>query len=210
MNATKVKICGITNLEDAQLAVRLGADMLGFNFYEKSKRYITLERATKISEHLDGSIMRIGVFVGSSVNEITEAQSIAGLDGIQLHGAESPNFVKKLREKVDALIIKAVRVHSEHYLTRLDAFGADAILLDSYSDKEFGGTGETFDWSIVPESSIRVDQIFLAGGLNAENVADAIRMVQPYAVDVASGVESSPGKKDPAKLEAFIRNAKNA
>lgn len=206
----KVKICGITSLEDAQLAAAFGAEMLGFNFYLKSKRYVLPEKVRGFVEHIDDSIIKVGVFVNPSVEEIAAVRTTADLDAIQLHGDETTDFIAKLREKMDVRIIKAVRVGTEIDLDAIRAFGADDLLLDAFSPAEYGGTGRTFDWKIIGNSPDLRANLFLAGGLIPDNVAEAIRTVRPYAVDVASGVESSPGKKDPKKLEAFIRNAKNA
>lgn len=207
---TLVKICGITNLEDATLAGDFGADMIGFNFYPGSKRYISAERVASFVESLTDGITKVGVFVNASVDDILFAKKLARLDAVQLHGNESPQFVAELRDRVKTKIIKAIRIRSVFEVSSLGGFGADAILVDAYSVGEFGGTGETFDWQIACEGREMIDQLFLAGGLRPDNVAEAIRIVKPYAVDVASGVESSPGKKDPKKIEAFIRNAKNA
>ncbi|MEO5860333.1 MAG: phosphoribosylanthranilate isomerase [Pyrinomonadaceae bacterium] len=206
----KVKICGITTLEDALLAAELGADMIGFNFYPGSKRYVSAERVASFVESLNESVTKIGVFVNASVDDILFAKKLALLDGVQLHGSESSKFITGLRERVETKIIKAIQIRSVSDISSLGDFGADAVLMDSYSASDFGGTGETFDWQIAQEGREKVDQLFLAGGLTPENVAEAIRIVRPYAVDVASGVESSPGKKDPKKMEAFVKNAKNA
>ncbi|MEQ1763757.1 MAG: phosphoribosylanthranilate isomerase [Pyrinomonadaceae bacterium] len=207
---TKVKICGITTLEDAALAADLGADMIGFNFYPGSKRYISAERVASFVESLTEGVMKVGVFVNASVDDIVFAKKLALLDAVQLHGNESSQFVAELRDRVDSKIIKAIQIRSVSDISFLGGFGADAVLVDTYSASDFGGTGETFDWQIAREGCEKIDQLFLAGGLNPDNVGEAIRIVRPYAVDVASGVESSPGKKVPKKLEAFIRNAKNA
>ena len=207
---TKVKICGITNLDDARLSIKFGADMLGFNFYHGSKRYVSPEEVDAFVQELDPSISKIGVFVNASIEEILFARTLGNLDTVQLHGDETAEFISEVRKNMDTRIIKAVRIVSQKEMDELATLGADGFLLDSFSATEYGGTGRAFDWSLASESSARSGNIYLAGGLTAENVADAIRIVQPYAVDVASGVESSPGKKDPNKLEAFIRNAKSA
>lgn len=207
---TKVKICGVTTLEDAVLAADLGADMIGFNFYPGSKRYISAERVASFVESLNGGVTKIGVFVNASVDEILFAKKLALLDGVQLHGSESSQFITELRDRVETRIIKAIHIRSFSDISSLGGLRVDAVLMDTYSVSDFGGTGETFDWRIAREGNEKINQLILAGGLNPENVAEAIRIVRPYAVDVASGVESSPGKKDPKKIEAFIRNAKNA
>lgn len=206
----KVKICGITSHEDAELSIRFGADILGFNFYPGSKRYVSPEAVATFASELDPTIGKVGVFVNAALDDILFARTLGHLDSIQLHGEETAQFITELRSKMDTRIIKAVRVEHQMEMAELASFGADDILLDSYSANEYGGTGRAFDWKLVREFDGCAGNIFLAGGLHSENVAEAIRIVRPYAVDVASGVESSPGKKDPKKLEAFIRNAKNA
>lgn len=207
---TKVKICGITNLEDAKLSSKFGADMLGFNFYQRSKRYVSPKEVATFVDELDPTVVKIGVFVNASIEEILFARRAGHLDAVQLHGDETADFINEVRNKVDTRIIKAVRVASQKELDELVTLGADDFLLDSFSTTEYGGTGQAFDWDLASELSSQDGNIFLAGGLNPENVAEAIRTVRPYAVDVASGVESSPGQKDPKKLEAFIKNANNA
>lgn len=182
--------------------------MIGFNFYPGSKRYISPEYAASFVDGLAG-VTKVGVFVNASVEDILFSRKLALLDAIQLHGSESLDFIAELRDRIETTIIKAIRVRSAADLESVGAFRANAILLDAYSTVDFGGTGEKFDWRLAAEIGIDV-KLFLAGGLNADNVAEAIRQVRPFAVDVASGVESSPRKKDPKKLEAFIRNAKNA
>lgn len=207
---TLVKICGITSLGDAKLAGELGADMLGFNFYPKSKRYISPEEVNAFIDVLTPSIRKVGIFVNASIEDILFARTLANLDAIQLHGDETAEFIHGVRENVDTRIIKAVRVSSRKTMDHLETLGADDLLLDSFNASDYGGTGRVFDWNLARESSGQGNHIYLAGGLNPQNVAEAVRIVRPYAVDVASGVESSPGKKDRNKLEAFIKNAKNA
>ncbi|MGQ0540831.1 MAG: phosphoribosylanthranilate isomerase [Blastocatellia bacterium] len=205
---TKVKICGITNLEDALAAVEFGADMLGFNFYLKSPRYIAPHAARWVTEQLPQGILKVGVFVNGSIEYIQKTAVESHLDAVQLHGDETPEFANELRAETDFAIIKVFRVLNEFSIVDLEKFKVDAILLDSFS-QEFGGTGETFDWDIAKSINGKY-QMYLAGGLNPENIDAAVRSVRPYAVDVASGVESMPGKKDPKKVEAFIKNARNA
>lgn len=207
---TKVKICGITNLEDVLLCERFGADEIGLNFYPQSKRYVSPEEAGGLVKGLNSSVRRIGVFVNPTKEDILFARKLAGLDAVQLHGDETPEFVSEIRMDTDIEIIKAVRIRSTDDIANLREFNADAILLDTFSTNGIGGTGETFDWDIARRASQLVKKIYLAGGLNAANIRAAIQIVKPYAVDVASGVESSPGKKDAKKLEAFINNAKSA
>ena len=206
---TLVKICGITNLEDALASVECGADMIGLNFFEKSARYVSPTLAREIATESAKMVKRVGVFVNASIEHILEICSNVGLDAIQLHGDETVEYEAVLRSRTDLETIKAVRVGEHFDVHELVNFDS-TILLDAYSDGEYGGTGEVFDWEVASQVWTIVPSMILAGGLNPDNVADAIRTVRPYAVDVASGVESSPGKKNLKKLEAFIRNAKNA
>ncbi len=207
---TKVKICGITNLEDALMATEYGADDLGFNFYEKSPRYLTPERAKLIIAELPPKVVNVGVFVNESAERICEIARVAGLDAIQLHGDEDNEFIERVHNMSELPVIKAIRIGADFNPEDVVDCVAEAILLDKYSPRERGGTGETFDWTIARQIRGKFDRIYLAGGLDPENVTEAIREVQPYAVDVASGVESSPGKKDPKKVAAFIKAAKEA
>lgn len=207
---TKVKICGITNLEDALLSAHLGADLLGFNFYEMSPRYIMLEAAREIIAQLPDHVVKVGVFVNESLENIVETADAAGLDAVQLHGDESPAFACDAKVKTGLETIKVFRVSPEFKPSDVLAYDAGAILLDAFSNDGYGGTGETFNWDIAKKVRDLFPSIYLAGGLNANNVAAAIDAVRPYAVDVASGVESAKGKKDPVKVEAFIRNARTA
>jgi phosphoribosylanthranilate isomerase len=206
----KVKICGITNLEDARHAVEFGADIIGFNFYPGSKRYIDEGYAESIVERLNAPVLKAGVFVNQSIAEIMDAEGIAKLDIIQLHGDEDANFVIELRKMTEAKILKVFRVGPAFDAPAAVEYPVDGVLLDSFSGTEMGGTGVTFDWNVAASLSRLIDKLYLAGGLTPENVAESVRAVRPYAVDVASGVETSPRTKDPKKIEAFIRNAKNA
>lgn len=202
----KVKICGITNLDDALHAVECGADALGFNFYEKSPRLISDRDAREITRRL-GSVLKVGVFVNEQVDVIAETVHIAGLDAVQLHGDESPAFVKELRGRVACEVIKAFRVSPEFVAESVFQYGANTILLDGFSRDVHGGTGETFDWRIAKQLSSAA-RLYLAGGLSGDNVRKAILVVSPYAVDACSLLESEPGKKDPQKVRQFILEAK--
>ena len=201
---TKVKICGITNLEDALLSAKFGADALGFNFYEKSPRYITPEKAREIIEQLPAKVLKVGVFVNESLDKIIEIAEAAKLDALQLHGEETPEFARELKTKTNLEIIKAFRVLPQFKPEDVLQYEVDAILLDAYSPKEHGGTGETFDWEIAKKVQQIFPKMYLAGGLSVENVADAIEKVVPFAVDVCSGIESQKGLKDLPKTEKFI------
>lgn len=197
---TKVKICGITNLADAQAAVEAGADMLGFNFYEKSPRHIPVEQAAEIVLQLSPFVMKVGVFVNPTEARVQRAISEAGLTMLQFHGDEPPEFCGQF----GLMSMKAFRIRDEHSLAQIPNYATDAYLLDAFSADEFGGTGKKFNWDLAVEAQKFGKPIFLAGGLTPENVADAVRQVRPFAVDVSSGVESAPGKKDHAKVKAFI------
>ena len=200
----KVKICGITNARDARAAVRLGADALGFNFYKASPRFITKERVRAILASLPPFVTGVGVFVDETADDVLETCHVAGLHVAQLHGDEKPFTVDALRKLTR---IKAFRVGEEEDLRALSRYRVEAYLLDAFVPGQLGGTGATFNWSLA-RAAQTAGRIILAGGLTPENVAEAVREAQPYAVDVASGVESEPGVKDRDLMEAFIRNAK--
>jgi phosphoribosylanthranilate isomerase len=202
---TRVKICGITNLADAQSAVEAGADALGFNFYDKSPRFVTIQRAAEITKQIPPFVMRVGVFVNAQEEFVLRAIAEAGLTMLQFHGDELPEFCAQF----GLMSMKAFRMRDEKSLAELPQFQTDAYLLDAFSPEARGGTGEKFNWELAVEAQKFGKPIFLAGGLTPENVADAVRKVNPFGVDVASGVESSPGKKDPAKVKAFIAAAKS-
>ena len=201
---TRVKICGITNLEDALLSVKFGADALGFNFYAKSPRYILPEKVREIIEQLPPEILKVGVFVNESLEKIREIAALAKLDAVQLHGEETPEFAREIKAKTNLEIIKAFRVSPEFKPENVLRYETDAILLDAYSPKEHGGTGETFDWEIAKKVREIFPKMYLAGGLSAENVAEAIENVQPFAIDACSCLEIGKGFKDAQKLKDFI------
>jgi phosphoribosylanthranilate isomerase len=205
---TKVKICGITNLEDALLSGKFGADALGFNFYKKSPRFIKAEKVGEIVDLLPKEILKVGVFVNEELEKITEIAKTAKLDAIQLHGEENPEFAKELKEKTNLEIIKAFRVSAEFKPEDVLEYKVDAILLDAFSPKEHGGTGETFDWEIASIVNRLVSKLYLAGGLDLTNVAKAISQVSPFAVDSCSLLEVEKGKKDKLKVFEFISKIK--
>jgi phosphoribosylanthranilate isomerase len=205
---TKVKICGITNLEDALLSAKFGADALGFNFYEKSPRYISPENAREIIEQLPENILRVGVFVNEELEKIAEIAEIAKLVVIQLHGEETPEFAKKLKEKTNLEIIKAFRVSPEFKPEDVLKYETDAILLDAYNPKQHGGTGKTFDWEIAKKVQEIFPKMYLAGGITNSNVRMAFHHFHPFGIDTCSGVESSKGKKDKIQVINFIKRAK--
>jgi len=201
----KIKICGITNLEDALLAVDAGADALGFVFFKESPRHIFPEQAAAIIRQLPPFVQTVGLFVNEALETVNGIADQCGLDIIQLHGDESPEFCAGVRRRV----IKAFRVKDITCLDSVKDYRAAAFLLDAWSPAAYGGTGRTFNWEIAA-SAAKSCCIILAGGLTPENVADAIMQVQPYAVDVSSGVESEPGKKCSEKMTTFIHAARQA
>ena len=194
------KICGITNLDDANVAIENGASAIGFIFYEKSPRTISINNAKSISKHLPKTIARVGVFVNHEKDLIRLAISEVPLDMIQLHGDETPDFCNQF----DVAILKALRIKNEASLSVMDQYDVAVFLLDTFSNDQYGGTGETFDWSVLNRKF--KTPIILSGGLNSENILNAIDAVNPSAVDVNSGVESSPGKKDFNKLKSLFKN----
>ncbi|MFN8007073.1 MAG: phosphoribosylanthranilate isomerase [Terriglobia bacterium] len=198
----KVKICGITNLEDAKRAVDLGADALGFNFYKKSPRYIEPSRAKLIIEELPPLVSTVGIFADEfSPERISSVARAVGLNAVQLHGSESPDYVKKVNE---LRVIKAFRVDRHFDLELLHQYAAGAYLLDTYDPEQLGGTGKVFDWDIAVAAKA-YGRIILAGGLKPDNIVEAVSRVHPYAVDIGSGIESEPGKKDHDKMTALFR-----
>ncbi|GJQ24663.1 MAG: phosphoribosylanthranilate isomerase [Planctomycetia bacterium] len=199
----RVKICGITNSEDAQDAVALGADALGFVF-AKSSRRVTKERAKDIIEHLPPFVSPVGVFVDEAVEAIKGICNFCSIHTVQLHGNEDPLYVYDLKGYT---IVKAFRIREEDDLEPLANYKPHAFLLDSYVKGVMGGTGVPFKWEIARQAH-KYGTVILSGGLTPENVREAIHIVQPYAVDVSSGVESSPGKKNKVLMKRFIMNAK--
>ena len=200
----KVKICGITNLDDARSAVAAGCDALGFVFYRKSPRYISPDDVSGIIRKLPCKIVKVGVFVDEKAQRIKNIAKLCRLDLVQLHGRESVNFCKKLK---GIKIIKAFRVKDRSSLKKINDYNADFYMLDAYSSKEKGGTGEIFDWKII-ENFEFLKPVILSGGLTPDNVRDAIERFSPYGVDVSSGVEASPGKKDPFLMKKFVENVR--
>jgi phosphoribosylanthranilate isomerase len=203
---TQVKICGVTNVADALAAAGAGADMIGLNFYEKSPRHVTLATAVEISRALPPFVLLVGVFVDAAPDFILRALGEGNLSLLQFHGAETSEFCTQF----GLMSMKAFRIRNEKSLAELTHYQTDAFLLDAHSQSGLGGTGEKFNWDLAIEAQNFGKPIFLAGGLTPENVADAVRKVRPFAVDVASGVESAPGKKDHAKVKAFIQAVRNA
>jgi len=204
--STKVKICGITSVADGLAAAAAGADMIGLMFYDGSPRRVTLARAAEIVRALPPFVLRVGVFVNPDEAQVTEAIAACGLNLLQFHGDEDSDFCTQF----GVMSVKALRVQSAESLQTLANFHTDAFLLDAHSKAGLGGTGEKFNWELAVEAQKFGKPIFLAGGLTPENVAAAVRQVRPFAVDVSSGVESAPGKKDAARVRAFIQAVRQA
>ena len=198
----KIKICGITRLEDAQLAVNLGADAIGFIFYDKSKRYINPQNAKNIISELPSFIHKVGVFVNEKSEKINETAKFCGLTIIQLHGDETPEFI----DEINYSCIKALRVDNIFNYDILYRYKKTPILLDSFNEKHYGGTGETFDWENIPEKI--KSKIILAGGISEENLEEIFTKIKPYAIDISSSVEDSPGVKNKIKMEKLFNKIK--
>jgi len=198
----RIKICGITNLEDALRCADAGADMLGFNFYPGSPRHIEPDAAGKIIEQLPVAILSVGVFVNAGKPEaVARLADAAGVTAVQLHGDESPSYCQELAGR---FVIKSLRAGDGFDPKSAAEYETEAILLDSFDQSLRGGTGRTFDWSIALSTKTKVAKLILAGGLRPENVAQAVASVQPYGVDACSSLESWPGRKDIGRVRAFI------
>ena len=203
----RVKICGITRREDAELAVELGAWAIGLNFHEPSPRKADTDTAAAIGAEFRRRTEVVGVFVNRELGEVAEIADACSLTMLQLHGDEGPVYCDEIRRRTGLRVMKAARVRDAASLQALNAFRqVDFHLVDAHHPDLFGGTGDTFDWELLRARRSKVPLV-LAGGLTPENVHDAICVVHPFAVDTASGTEASPGVKDPAKVEAFIRAA---
>src|SRR5262245_33882049 len=195
--AVKLKVCGITSLEDARAVIDCGAEYLGFNFYAKSPRYIAPKQARDIIERLPSDIISVGIFVNESRPEdVVEILGVSGAQVAQLHGDELPGYCERVGAE---RVIKALRIGDDFDARRVLDYPAAAILLDAFDAKLYGGTGKTANWGIAREAA-KLTRVFLAGGLSSDNIVEAIRAVEPFAVDVNSGVESAPGRKDASKL----------
>ena len=202
---TRVKICGITSVADGQAAAEAGADLIGLMFYEPSPRYVSLDAAAGIARALPPEVQRVGVFVNPTTELVRRAIGECQLSLLQFHGDEPPDFCTQF----GLMSLKAFRIRDAASLDALPNYETDGYLLDAYSPEARGGTGEKFNWDLAVEAQKFGRPIFLAGGLTPANVAAAVKQVQPFAVDVSSGVESAPSKKDPAKVKAFIAAAKS-
>lgn len=204
---TRIKICGITNAEDAHAAVDLGADALGFIFVPDTPRYVKPQVAKQIISDLPPFITTVGVFADVSLETISRVVRVCGLNVLQLHGSETPEYCSEVGARSRVPLIKAFRVKERQSLSSIPEYKVGAYLLDTYVKGKKGGTGETFNWDLAREAKA-YGKIIVAGGLTPENVIQAIRRARPYAVDVSSGVESRPGKKDHAKIKVFIENVR--
>ena len=200
----KVKICGMTQLKDALFAVEQGVDAVGFIFYKKSPRAVTMKTVREIITKLPPLVDTVGVFVNESAERLNKIADYCGLDLVQLHGEESPAFCRKIHRRV----IKAFRVKDLQSIKQLEKFPVSGFLLDTFSDDLHGGTGKTFDWNLALPAK-KMGPVILAGGLTPRNILQAVRQVSPYGVDVCSGVEKSPGIKDLEKVRAFLKNIRS-
>ena len=198
----KVKVCGMTSLKDALVAVEGGADAVGFIFYKKSPRSVTMKTVREIVLELPPFVDTVGVFVDETAEQINKIADYCNLDIIQLHGDESPTYCKKIRRKV----IKAFRIKDMQSVKKLSSFQVSGFLLDTFSENLHGGTGKVFDWNLALPAK-KFGPVIMAGGLTPNNVQQAVRQIRPYGVDVCSGVESEPGIKDHKKVRAFLKNA---
>jgi len=203
---TLIKICGITNVNDAHAAVAAGADALGFNFYKPSPRYIAPESAREIINTLPDSILTVGVFVNEASPEaVRSIANQAGVKAVQLHGDESPDYCRALNS-----VIKTFAVSKDKFdIKQIESYEVDAIMLDTKDNRLRGGTGRVFDWSIAQQVSQLVPKLYLAGGLSPENVSEAIEMVQPYAVDACSSLEDKPGIKNHERMRVFVSKVRS-
>ena len=202
----KVKFCGITSAADAEAAVQAGAEALGLMFYHASPRYISLEKAQEIARLLPPHVLRTGVFADPNPADVFAAIRHCQLNLLQFHGAETPEFCQQF----GIMTMKAFRIRDADSLLSMSAYRTDAFLLDSHVAGKPGGTGETFNWDLALAAKKFGRPVFLAGGLTPQNVAEAVRKVEPFGVDVSSGVEQSPGKKDVKKMQDFIAAVRGA
>lgn len=209
---TKVKICGITNVDDARAAIAAGADMLGVNFYRPSARYITPDAARELINDLKSvgsSVEIVGVFVNETIDFVIDVAMTTGIDAIQLHGDEPASFCEELNTRDGFRVIKALRASEDFKPKDAEVYPVHAVMLDAFHRTLRGGTGERVDFNVARETRQLVPRLFLSGGLSAENVREAIDKVEPYAVDACSLLESSPGKKDAARMRAFVAAVRN-
>jgi len=198
-------MCGITNHEDAQKAAYYGAWAVGFIFYKKSPRYVSPSKARKLIEQLPPFITPVGVFVNQKERAVKEICKVTKISTVQFHGEEDTVFCKRFK---DFKIIKAFRIRDDFNFNKIPKYKVDAYLFDAYQENVFGGTGKTFNWDFIKGQ--KFDRpVILSGGLNSDNIRDAVNTIQPYAVDVSSGMEKSPGIKDPRRIRSFFENLPN-
>ena len=197
----KIKICGITNIEDANKVVDSGADAIGFIFYKKSKRYVDVEIAERISYKVPPFVSKVGVFVNEDRDLVLDIARKVKLDVVQLHGEEDREYIDYIEKEFK--VLKAFRVKSEDELEKIKELKLDWFLLDAYSEKEYGGTGDTFNWEIAKKAK-EFGKVILAGGVTKDNIKEIVENIKPYAVDLSSGVEDSPGRKNRGKIMEFM------
>ncbi len=200
----KIKICGVTNLADGQLALDLGADLLGFNFYEPSRRYIEPVKANQIIERLNGDFESVGIFVNAGADGVKAVLDICPLDVAQLHGDETNDQCRQTAQ-LGVRVFKALRIRKKTDITAVADYNVDKFLLDAFCEKLYGGSGHKFNWSWVKESTDK--DIFLAGGINPDNIAEALE-ADAYGIDLCSGVEKAPGVKDSGKMQILFEKIK--
>ncbi len=200
----KVKVCGMTQLKDAVFAAEQGADAVGFIFYKKSSRSVTMKAVREIILKLPPFVDTVGVFVNESADKVNKIADHCGLDLVQLHGEESPGFCQKIHRRV----IKVFRVKDLQSIKQLEKYPVTGFILDTFSDELYGGTGKTFDWNLALPAK-KIGPVIVAGGLTPHNIRQVVSQVRPYGVDVCSGVEKSPGIKDPEKVRAFLANIRS-
>jgi len=204
---TLVKICGITNLDDALAAVAAGADALGFNFYKPSPRYITPQHAREIVEQLPEPVLKVGVFVNEeSPDEVRSIANEAGIRALQLHGDETPAYCSELA--ADYYVIKTFAVSDAFDVQTAKSYEVAAIMLDTKHNHLRGGTGRVFDWSLAQHARPTIPKLYLAGGLSPENIENAIKMVRPFAVDACSALEDRPGQKNHERMRVFVNTVR--
>jgi len=204
---TKIKICGISRIKDIRIINHVLPDYIGFVF-AKSKRAVSLAEAVTLKRLLNPAVETVGVFVNEDKSKIIQLCKLNIIDAVQLHGCEDENYIMELKIKTGVPIIKAVRVRSAMDILNAEKLPCDYLLLDAYKENKYGGTGRAFDWSLIPKKKERKKPIFLAGGINRENLYDAITNVEPYCIDISSGVETD-GKKDPDKITEIVRLLRN-
>jgi len=202
---TYIKICGITNMDDAAAAVAAGADLLGFNFYKPSPRYITPQKAREIVRRFPNEVLKVGVFVNEELADVHTIMRVAGLGALQLHGDESPEYCSKFP---GCCVIKTFAVTDTFDVHAAEAYEVDGIMLDTKHNHLRGGTGRVFDWSIARQAALTIPNLYLAGGLSPENVENAIKTVRPYAVDACSALEDRPGIKNHERMRVFINTVR--